>query len=199
MSPQSVVALAGQALLVAGALSLVLRRFAAKSRATRFLPIAIAALSLVPLGHLSSAAYLRGQFGDLSVSSMALLALAVLSFLAGRDLLGERSRKSLYPVVALAALFLYTFALGFTYFDSYGAGYGTHAMLGALAVLALAAWIAQRHAIVAIISLALAAQLAGALESTNLWDYLIDPLIAVYAIAWCLSKVKMPTAPGRAR
>ncbi len=199
MNVQTVVGLAGHALLVAAALSVPLRRVAAGSRAWRFLPLAAAALSLAPLGRLSSAAYLRGQFGDLSVSSMVLLALAVLSSLLGRDLLGERSRRSLYPAIAGVALFLYTFALGFTYFDPYGAGYGTPAMLGALAAVALAAWIARLNAIVAIIGAALAAQIAGALESTNLWDYLIDPLIAVYAIAWCLFNSNRLRAPARAR
>ncbi len=190
MSPQTLVGLAGQALLIAGALSFVLRRFAAQNRATRFLPIAVAALSLVPLGHLSSAAYLRGQFGDLSVSSMALLTLAALSFLFDRDLLGERARGALYPAVALAALLFYPFALGWTYFDPYGAGFGSYVMLGTLAAFSLAAWIARQHVVVAILVLGLAAQLAGALESRNLWDYLLDPLLAVYALAWCAPRLR---------
>jgi hypothetical protein len=196
MSPQTIVGLVGQALLIAGALSLLLRRLAEKSRAARFLPIAVAALSFVPLGHLSSAAYLRGQFGDLSVSSMALLALAALSFPLGRDLLGERARKALYPAAALAALFLYPFALGFTYFDPYGAGYGSYVMLGALAVLTLAAWFARQHALVALLVLALAAQLAGVLESGNLWDYLLDPLLAVYAMSWCALSLRPRRNPA---
>jgi hypothetical protein len=196
MSLQTFFGLAGQALLVAGALAVLLRRTGCKSRALRILPPVAAALSLVPLGHLSSAAYLRGQFGDLSVSSMVLLALAALSFLLGRDLLGERSRKAIHPAVALAALLLYPFALGLTYFDPYGAGYGSHVMLGALAALALAAWFARQHALVAILVLSLAAQLAGVLESGNLWDYLLDPLIAVYAITWCALSLRPRRNPA---
>ena len=185
MSLQTAVGLAGQALLVAGVLTVLLRRIAAQSGALRFLPIAAGALSFVPLGHLSPAAYLRGQFGDLSVISMALLAVAALSFLLGRDLLGERTRKAFYPSVALVALLFYPFALGFSYFDPYAAGYGSYLMLGALAVLTLAAWTVRLHAVAAIVSAALAAQLAGALESSNLWDYLLDPLLAGYTVIWC--------------
>jgi len=198
MSPQTWVGLGGQALLLAGALSLVVRRFAANSLPIRLLPIGIAALSLLPLGHLSPAAYLRGQFGDLSVSSMALLALATLSPLFGRDLLGDRTRRAFYPVVALVALLFYPFALGFTYFDPYAAGYGSFAMLGALAVLTLAAWLARQPVVVAILVIALAAQLAGALESSNLWDYLLDPLLAVYAMAWSLRELRTLARAARA-
>jgi hypothetical protein len=196
MSIQTVVGLAGQALLVAGAVAALLRRLSPKPGAARYLPVAAAALGLLPLGHLSTAAHLRGQFGDLSVTSMALLALGLLSFLLGRDLLGERSRRALYPALALVALFFYPFALGFTYFDPYGAGYGSYAMLGALAASVLAAWLARQYAIVAIVSLALAAYLVGALESSNLCDYLLDPLTAVYAMAWCALDLPKRRAPA---
>jgi hypothetical protein len=83
-----------------------------------------------------------------------------------------------------------------TYFDPYGAGYGSYVMLGALAVLTLAAWFARQHALVALLVLALAAQLAGVLESGNLWDYLLDPLLAVYAMSWCALSLRPRRNPA---
>jgi hypothetical protein len=50
--------------------------------------------------------------------------------------------------------------------------------------------------VVAIVSGALAAQLAGALESSNLWDYLLDPLLAGYAVIWCALNFRAPHGPA---
>jgi hypothetical protein len=47
----------------------------------------------------------------------------------------------------------------------------------------LAAWWARQYAVVFIVVAAALAYLAGAYESRNLWDYLIDPLVCAYALA----------------
>jgi len=188
MTLQSALALAGHAALVACIASPLLRRFPARSRAA--LLAVVMALVLAPLGILPAAAYLRGALGDLSVTSLVLLAAALLSSVIPRDFIGESTRRLLFPAVTATAIVFYPFALGFTAFDPYGAGYGSHLMLGILAALTFAAWFVRHHAIVVIIATALAAQLGGALESTNLWDYLLDPLLAVYAMIWCARRIR---------
>jgi hypothetical protein len=51
-----------------------------------------------------------------------------------------------------------------------------------LSFVTLAAWWARLYAVVFIVIAAALAYLAGAYESRNLWDYLIDPLVSVYAL-----------------
>jgi hypothetical protein len=111
-----------------------------------------------------------------------LLALAIASFLSGRERILESDRRTLLASVATAAFVLYPLSLGFGGFDPYAAGYGSPYLLGLLAVYALAAWFTGRYFTVAVITAALAAHLAGLMESDNLWDYLIDAPLAAYAI-----------------
>ncbi len=103
---------------------------------------------------------------------------------------GDRERQVLYQLLALAAVFLYPFALGWTPFDPYSLGYGSIAFHTALLCIALAAWWARLHAVVFIVVAAALAYLAGAYESRNLWDYLIDPLVCAYALARLLANLR---------
>jgi len=143
--------------------------------------IAVVAL-FVPVGGLPLAAYLRGVTGDLSVPTLALAASACVSRITGRSLFAPRECSALLGLVAAAALFLYPFALGFTPFDPYALGYASIAFTTALLLATLAAWRAGLNLIVFVVVAAAAACLGGVYESRNLWDYLIDPLVAFYAL-----------------
>jgi hypothetical protein len=56
-------------------------------------------------------------------------------------------------------------------------------MLGIL--LVLAAWGRWRgYRAAAFVPIIVLAWCAGLLESTNLWDYLLDPLVAIYGVGW---------------
>jgi hypothetical protein len=138
---------------------------------------------LAPIGDLSIAAYVRGATGDLSASTLALAAGAVFVRLTGRSLFELRERSALLWLVAAAALFLYPFALGWTPFDPYALGYGSIVFVTALLLVTLAAWRAGLKLVVFVILAAALAYLGGLYESRNLWDYLIDPLAGVYALA----------------
>jgi len=56
--------------------------------------------------------------------------------------------------------------------------------------VALAAWWMRLYAVVFIVVAAALAYLAGACESRNLWDYLIDPLVSFYALAWLIAGLR---------
>jgi len=56
-----------------------------------------------------------------------------------------------------------------------------------LLTLALGAWVGRFHLIAACIALAVLAHAMAWNESTNLWDYLLDPLVSIYAIFVVLS------------
>jgi hypothetical protein len=136
----------------------------------------------IPFGDLSAAAYVRGVTGDLSVPTLALAASACVSRIGGRTLFALREWRALLGAVAAAGLLFYPFALGFTPFDPYALGYGSIVFITALLIGTLAAWRAELNLVVLVVVVAAVAYLAGAYESRNLWDYLIDPLAVLYAL-----------------
>jgi hypothetical protein len=138
-------------------------------------------LLFVPVGGLPVVAYVRGAIGDLSASTLALAAGPLFVLVTGKTVIEPREVRALLWAVATAALFLYPFALGWTPFDPYTLGYGSVAMVTALLLATLAAWRAGLRFVLIVVLAGSLAYLAGLYESRNLWDYLIDPLAALYA------------------
>lgn len=138
---------------------------------------------LIPFGGMPLAAYLRGVSGDLSITTMVLLWCALLKPWCGGVAVEARHRLVLLILVALAALALYPMALGVGAYDPYRLGYGDTQFLVALLLFALAAWFRKATLLALCIALATLAWAFGWYESDNLWDYLIDPFVAVYALA----------------
>ena len=178
----------GMALLLAGAASLAARRFALP-RAARIAVVAAAgAAALLPFGGLMLAGYLRGALGDLSMVSMGLLAVAVVQYVDGKRYFAQREQTVIMATAVLGGSFLYPAALGLTYFDPYALGYSSPWLAVVLLVLAVGAWYLRLEWLAALVLVAVVARLGGALESRNLWDYLIDPLLLLYALLWLVRR-----------
>lgn len=163
----------------AGALTLAARRRLA-GRAVPLLFGALSVMLLLPLGGLPLAAYLRGMVGE---PSFGLLALIGTALLPSRDaaLTPGRRAASLLVVVAAAGL-LYPLALGAGALDPYRWGFGEPYFVAAVLALGLAALWRRWPLLPAGIALAVLGWSLGAYESRNLWDYLLDPLLAAYAL-----------------
>lgn len=149
--------------------------------------------ALIPVDGLSVAEFVRGMLGDLSFSTLLLLAIAygrILSARLHRNEIRHDIDGSLpvLSVIALAALTLYPFALGIGMTDPYRLGYGDMGFLGGLLLAALLAWALRYSLITLIISLAVLGWSAGWYESNNLWDYLLDPWVAIYALVALIKK-----------
>jgi hypothetical protein len=86
-------------------------------------------------------------------------------------------------VIALAALALYPMALGIGAYDPYRLGYGDPLFVAVLLLIVLIAWFRKSFLLVLCIALATLAWATGWYESDNLWDYLIDPFVSIYALA----------------
>lgn len=130
-----------------------------------------------PLGlgmQLPLAAYVRGVTGDLSIVSLLLL--------WGSALPGARRVPLAFKVIlALAALAFYPFALGVGMVDPYAWGYGSIPFFIAVLLLALLCGLFNWAKGVWIIAIAILAWSVHWHESTNLWDYLLDPFLVVWA------------------
>lgn len=143
---------------------------------------------LLPIFGLSLAGFLRGLAGDLSTTSVLLLAAALAARL--RQLAGEAQsqmwsaseRFVLFAFLSLLALLLYPFALGIGTLDPYRSGFGGVSFIVILALLSLWAMRRGSYLLPAACSLAVLGWSMGWYESTNMWDYLIDVPLAIYAI-----------------
>ena len=181
--------LAGNALAIASA-CLLLPGVSRLPRAWRIsLPGAVFVAAVIPVDGLPAAAYLRGAIGDLSIPSLLLLSFAVARNMRGQPVGGAAGAPSgrdagstgLLILIVLGAFALYPMALGWGSFDPYWLGYGDRWFLSGLLAVAFAAlWLAPTVAFA--IGLAVLAWAVDWYASPNLWDYLLDPLVTIYAL-----------------
>jgi hypothetical protein len=131
-----------------------------------------------PLGlgmELPLVAYLRGVIGDLSIVTMLLLWTSLLS--------GSKPTPLAFKVsVACIAIVFYPLALGFGMIDPYAWGYGSILFFIAVLLFAVVCGLANWSKGVWMIAIAILAWAAHWHESANLWDYLLDPFLAIWAL-----------------
>lgn len=131
-----------------------------------------------PLGmslELPLSAYVRGVTGDLSIVTMLLL-WGVMLPSAKKTPLGFKAP------IALIAIIFYPLALGFGMWDPYAWGYGSISLLISAIVFAMLCGLAGWTKGVWLFSFAIIAWSAHWHESANLWDYLLDPFLAIWVL-----------------
>lgn len=127
-------------------------------------------------------AYVRGISSDLSITLVALAGVGLWRRLLALSAVAGRERLALYGVLSVAALFLYPTALGWGDWDGYRSGWGAWGVWTALLLLSLFSWVIGLRLLPLLIALSLVAWSANLMESTNLWDYLLDPWLAGVAL-----------------
>jgi hypothetical protein len=140
-------------------------------------------LLLAPFGAMPFAAYLRGMTGDLSITTLILSWCAILRPCFGCVAVEPKHRLALLGLIALSAIVFYPMALGVGTYDPYRLGYGEPIFIAVLFLFAIVACL--RGLLLASLCIASAtfAWAVGWYESGNLMDYLLDPFLAVYALA----------------
>ena len=183
--------------LCAGALSLC--HFGRRNRSVRpfgldgwakagLLALFIALLVPMPGAGIALAGFFRGFMGDLSITLLALSVWSLCHRLFGLAAIGQRELAALLVVAGASALLLYPTALGWGDWDAYRLGWGSWWLFSALLVLSgLSVWMGLR-VLPALIALALLGWSVGLMESGNLWDYLLDPWLSVFALGFVFIK-----------
>ena len=161
--------LPAQSLLLAWLLSLFL------PRQKLWLAVVLGLGALAPIAGLAPAEALRGLWGDPSFTTLQLLVLG----LAGRPPAAFARGWRAPAAIAAFSLLFYPLALGAGDFDPWRLGFQPAPLLAVMALPTLWLWWRGRPLWFWLLLIDFLAFAAGLLESSNFWDYLIDPLLAI--------------------
>ena len=142
--------------------------------------IALTAL-LLPVGGLTIARWIAGLSANFSIPFTGLLAAAVCEQVLARPILSQRDWDAGWIFGAIGGVLLYPLALGIGSVDPYEWGWRFSPLFvvaGALTVWLI--WKQSRFAI--LLLLAAAAFHLRVLESSNYWDYLLDPIYCLVSL-----------------
>lgn len=144
--------------------------------------LALLVLSQVPVDGVSLAGHWQASVGELAIpTTLLLLSLAWRRLRNHRPLLPAGVRMPLC-LLGLLALIFYPLSLGAASVDPYRAGFSSFYLLVAVFALSLWTWWRGRYALVIAVALATLAFAFDALHSHNYWDYLFDPVLALFGL-----------------
>jgi hypothetical protein len=180
-----------QALVLAVLLTLIVGQRIQDSRIRLGVIVALLLTALfVSVNGLSVSQWLRSVVGDLSVISLIILTNILSQRLLNFSLLKSSSRKYLVLGVVLVGVVFYPLALGLSAYDPYQLGYAPLLLMALLVLLSLLAWFQCMRDLALVLLLPLVAYNLHLLESSNLWDYLLDPIVLIYALVQSVLEVK---------
>lgn len=139
-------------------------------------------LSFISIDQFSIAAYIRGLVADLSITTIVMLIAACYASLSQRTVVKPVERVLASFLLLGGGIFLYPMALGWGNFDPYYYGYFPTLAGILLSLLILSALFNEFYLIMTCLLAGLLAYSFRVLDSSNLWDYLIDPLAVLWAI-----------------
>jgi len=156
-------------------------------RRTGVVAVLLAAGMLLPVYGLTVAQWLRSAVGDPGVLTMVIFANILSQRLSGRNLLAPAARDSLLLGVIVIGVVFYPMALGVGAYDPYHFGFAPVVLPVLVGLVSVVAWFRARRDLAIVLLLPLIAFNLNLLESVNLWDYLLDPILFFYAVVQGLS------------
>lgn len=185
MSFSTLTGLSGLSLLLAVITLRFLLVLRVKKQTAVIIALLFFVISFIPVSGYSINQYLRGLLNDLSISSLVLIAYYIINI----DSRAPQIRPIL-NLIAVTGLFFYPMALGFGAIDPYSWGYLNHAhdtivpliFISLLALLVFFSFYKKHTVLLFCLAFSLLAYQLQLLESNNLWDYLLDPIIFFYAL-----------------
>lgn len=180
---QAILPLLSQLLLLAVLFAVLFGRFI-KEQKPRLAVLAVVLLLgfFVPLAGSSATQWLRSIVGDMSLLTLVLLADILARRLGSNALLAQQTRTALLVGAGLVGVVFYPLALGVGSFDPYRLGFAPVLLASLLVVLSIIAWLRRARGLAVILLLPLLAFNLHLLEADNLWNYLLDPVLVIYAL-----------------
>jgi hypothetical protein len=138
-------------------------------------------LLLVPIQGLAIARWVAGLNTNFSVPLTGMLAVAVCQRGLGRQTFAERDWIAGWSFGAIGSLTLYPLALGVSGFDPYEWGWRFSPLF--VIVAALSSWLIwKKNRFGILLLVAVVAFHLRLLESSNYWDYLLDPITGLVSL-----------------
>lgn len=125
---------------------------------------------------------LLSYISGFSITTGVIAIISLEAAFRGKCMESKQQLPGLYVLISLVALAFYPSSLGATAFDAYGLGYGSLSLSLALLALGVFAWFKRLYLLCIVLILAQIAFAFELLVSDNLWDYLLDPCIVIYAL-----------------
>lgn len=196
MSGSTLAGLSGLSLLLSVIVLRVLLFLKVKKQTAVVILLLVFVISFIPVSGYSINLYLRGLLNDLSISSLVLMGYYIISM---ED--APSQTRPIFNLIAISGLFFYPMALGFGSIDPYSWGYlnNSHAtiipliFILLLALLVFFSFYKKQTLMLLCVTLSLLAYQLQLLESRNLWDYLLDPVIFFYALIAVLTRALRTT------
>jgi len=141
-------------------------------------------ISEMSFNGISLTKYLWGVLGSLSTTTMLLLLCFIYQKLFDKKIVTNKNLNFLMLLVVTGAIVLYPLSLGLYYTDPYLAGYGSFLFILSLFIICIFALNTYHYPALLCICFAAISYSFEIMESRNLWDYLIDPLLVFFAIFW---------------
>lgn len=147
--------------------------------------LSVSVLAVVPFGDVSLVLALKGLFADLSITTITLLVAWPLHRAANLQP-NKADTAWLCVVVLIFAMVLYPMALGIGNYDTYAIGFRPWVLLTLVAVLGVLATQRQYWLSATTLALVLGGYWFKVLDSQNLWDYLLDPILVIFAVTYLI-------------
>ena len=135
---------------------------------------------MIPFQGRSLASWINSFMSSFSMPLLGIFIISILEMTFHRKIFSARDWRAVWIFGVAASLVLYPSALGLTHIDTYSWGWVPHGLLVAVALITIVLlW--KKNAFGVLLLLALGAFAFQLQASTNLWDYLIDPIYGVIA------------------
>ena len=123
---------------------------------------------------------------ELSITSYCLLVYYLIEKILLKKEINHspKARTINYSLIGLSGISFYILSLGYSSFDPYLFGYNAFFLAAITSCFAVFyAWKESFHVSI-ILCLVVCCYAGGVLDSNNFWDYLLDPLLVIYAVAY---------------
>jgi len=151
-------------------------------RPTLIMGLIAVSATLFPVGGLPLGRWVISLNANFSIPLTALLLTRVTKTASGLRLVDRKGLTTCWIFSLTAGAALYPMALGMGGYDPYGAGWGFSWLFVAICGVTLLLLMMKNRFAVVLMAAILAHDL-HLLESTNLWDYLVDPFLALFSCA----------------
>lgn len=172
-----------QLLLLAVLCTVLMGKFVKESARLRIIIVVLLVSGyFIPVNGLTIVQWLRSVVGDLSVLMLVMLINILVKRLFNFNLLNPASRQYLLWSIVIVGILFYPFALGLGFVDPYHFGYAPAVMGVSLMLMSMVCWFTGKRDLAVVLLLPLLAFNLQLLESSNLWDYVLDPILFAYAL-----------------